>query len=278
MSNNARWARCAAIAATRVEAAELGSRQNRRRAEEERFPRALDKLLPGSVHVEAVLRRIVAPERTIREVVDRIVELGLIDASTPGKIWEAAELDKPLSYYGHTPGDALRSLLSELGIRYAFDYERFEGIGETDDDARLEWYRNELESIASCTRGTVTVTNVRLVENSTKWELQFDWNDTTVSWPVYPRGEREEVEASLTFATYLHTLDPGAAQRFCPCIPDPTTGPEKPFSAIRTSSINWARISGSASPPRGRSVAPVPTGYAMRAEQHRRHTPMSIRA
>ena len=159
-----------------------------------------------------------APERTVREVVDRIVELGLVHPSTPGQTLQSDELDEPLSYYGNTPRYALRSLLSELGIRYTFDYETFEGIGEADDE-RLEWYRAELESIASCTRGSVTVTNVRLVENGTEWELRFDWNGTTKSWPVYPGGESEEIEASLIFATYLHTLGQGSVERLCPVYP-----------------------------------------------------------
>ncbi|GGL10435.1 hypothetical protein GCM10011588_26060 [Nocardia jinanensis] len=76
-----------------------------------------------------------------------------------------------------------------------------------------------MESIASCTRGSATVTNVRLVENGAKWELLFDWNGTTESWPVYPGGEREEMEASLIFATYLHTLGRGSVERLCPVYP-----------------------------------------------------------
>ncbi|MBF6297197.1 hypothetical protein IU459_06520 [Nocardia amamiensis] len=152
---------------------------------------------------------------TVREVVDLIVELGIVDQSTVGQTLQQDELDKPLSYYGHIPQRAVLSLLDDLGIRFAFDYKTFRGIEETDDDERLEWYEEVLQTIASCTKGLVTITNVRLVEDDEDWELQFDCNGETEAWPVYPGDEEEDLEAALTFATYLSGIPADSLERFC---------------------------------------------------------------
>ncbi|WP_227998868.1 hypothetical protein [Nocardia australiensis] len=162
-------------------------------------------------------------ECTIGEVVDLIVELGLVDPSTPGQKLEPDELDEPLSYYGFTAHEAVLALLSELEIRYTLDYKTFRGIGDADHDDRLRWYQDELESIASCTRGLVTVTNVRLVEIDAEWALHFDWNQETISWPVSAGDPDEHFEASLTFASYLSGLAASPSERFCdvdPCDED----------------------------------------------------------
>jgi hypothetical protein len=128
------------------------------------------------------------PERTVREVVDLIVELGLVDPETPAqrtfldRQLLVESFDEPLSYYGHTEQSAVLALLDELGIRYTFDYKTFRGIGESSHDERREWYESELRSIAECSRGMVTITDVRLVENGEQWKLVFDSNGVTESW------------------------------------------------------------------------------------------------
>ncbi|WP_327147315.1 hypothetical protein [Nocardia sp. NBC_01329] len=153
---------------------------------------------------------------TTREVVDLMIELGLVDASTPGAVFEHGELDEPLSYFGHTDRSALRGLLTELGIRYTFDYKTFRGIGDADDERRLDWYRDELESVAGCARGAVTIRDVRLVEGADDhWELQFEWNGVTEAWPVYPGDEEESLEAALTFATYVPGMAVDSVGVFC---------------------------------------------------------------
>ncbi|WP_406277129.1 hypothetical protein OH799_07635 [Nocardia sp. NBC_00881] len=154
-------------------------------------------------------------ECTVREVVDMIIELGLVDRSIPAESFEPDVLDEPLSYFGHTAQEAVLSLLSELEIRYWFDYKTFRGIHEADDDERLEWYREELQSIASCSRGVANITNVRLVENDADWRLQFDCNGETESWPVYPGDEDEAFEAGLVFATHLTGIPANSPERFC---------------------------------------------------------------
>ncbi|MFI9412361.1 hypothetical protein [Nocardia gamkensis] len=154
-------------------------------------------------------------QRTVREVVDLIVELGLVDPDILARLPFVAEsVEEPLTYYGHTEQSAVLNLLSELGIRYSFSYKAFRGIDDCTHDERREWYESALQSIAACSRGVVTITDVRLVERESNWELLFDSNGVTESWPVYP-GDDEDVEASLVFATYLTGIHTGVAERFC---------------------------------------------------------------
>lgn len=154
-------------------------------------------------------------ERTVREVVDLMIELGLIDPDLPAREpFLAQSLDEPLSYYGDTEQSAVRDLLSEVGIRYTFDYKTFRGINECSDEDRREWYESELQSIAACSRGLVTITDVRLVENETDSDLVFVSNGVTESWPTDP-GADEHVEASLTFATYVTGIHTGLVAEFC---------------------------------------------------------------
>lgn len=158
-------------------------------------------------------------EPTVREVVELIVELGLVAPETPaqrtflGRQLLVESFDEPLSYYGHTEQSAVLALLEELGIRYTFDYKTFRHIGESSHDERREWYESELQSIAECSRGMVTITDVRLVENDEQWELLFDSNGVTESWPVYP-GDDEDLEASLVFATYVTGIHTGVVEQF----------------------------------------------------------------
>ncbi|MEU1951856.1 hypothetical protein [Nocardia rhamnosiphila] len=64
-----------------------------------------------------------SPERTVREVVDLIVELGLVEPETPaqrtflGRQLLVESFDEPLSYYGHTEQSAVlaSSTSSESG-------------------------------------------------------------------------------------------------------------------------------------------------------------------
>ncbi|WP_459547433.1 hypothetical protein [Nocardia sp. X0981] len=154
-------------------------------------------------------------ERTVREVVDLMIELGLIDPELPAREpFLAKSLDEPLSYYGDTEHSAVRELLSEVGIRYTFDYKTFRGISGCAEEERRQWYESELRAIADCSRGMVTITDVRLVENDMESELRFESNGITESWPTDP-GDDEHFEASLTFATYLTGIPTGRVEQFC---------------------------------------------------------------
>ena len=168
-------------------------------------------------------------ERSVREIVDLMVELDLVDRDSIAQNTFLTEaLDKPLSYYGHTDQSSVRHLLSEVGIRYAFDYKTFRGIDECTPVERREWFDSELQSLAACGRGKVTITDVRLIENDAEWELQFDCNGAIESWPVDPGDDDEDIEASLTFATYPTSLFVDLVERFCFVTPPESKGPASP--------------------------------------------------
>ncbi|WP_328392922.1 hypothetical protein [Nocardia sp. NBC_00416] len=151
-----------------------------------------------------------------REVVDLIVELGLVDSAVAAESLAPYELDQPLSYFGRTVPRAVCGLLGELGIRYTLDYKTFRGIEDADDEERSAWYRDELEAIAACARGAVTITEVRLVEgDEDEWDLRFDWNGDTHVWSVCPGDAEEALEAALTFATYLPGMTAHPVGVFC---------------------------------------------------------------
>lgn len=156
---------------------------------------------------------------SVRHVVDMMIELGLVDADICARQSCLAEsLDAPLSDYGKTEQAAILELFSVMEIRYTFDYKTFRGIDECSDEERREWYESELQAIAACSRGMVTITDVRLVEDDTESELVFEANGFTESWPTDP-GEEEDVEAAITFATYISDIPTGLTEKFC--APDP---------------------------------------------------------
>ncbi|WP_328405784.1 hypothetical protein [Nocardia sp. NBC_00403] len=135
-----------------------------------------------------------------------------------------------LDYFGDTAGTALPSLLDELGIRYTLDYKTFRGINDA-GDYRESWYREELERIAACTRGLITITEVQLVSDEEDQKPTFLCNGRPVDRPVHP-GDDEAVEASLTFATYISDLTPDdSAERWCDIDPyDPDYSAEAFFA------------------------------------------------
>jgi hypothetical protein len=167
---------------------------------------------------------------TVREVTALVVELGLVDPSAPEHHLEQEVLDQTLDYFGDSDRDALLGLLDHLGIRYAFDYKTFRGIDEADDAEREDWYREELQHIASCTRGLITIANVVLHPEGGPHALEFDCNGRRQSWPAYP-GEDEDLEAALAFATHTSDLIPdGAPARWCGIEPiDPDCSAELVF-------------------------------------------------
>ncbi|WP_280234571.1 hypothetical protein [Nocardia cyriacigeorgica] len=152
-------------------------------------------------------------EYTVGDVVAIMVELGLIDAGTLAQTSVADALDESLDYYDDTVQGAVRDLLSEVEIQYVLDYKTFRGIGERTRAERQQWYAEELEAIAQCSRGTVTITDVRLVGDGLDQTLQFESNGVTQIWPVHP-GANEDMEASLIFAEWVTELHTGVAERF----------------------------------------------------------------
>ncbi|MEV6431270.1 hypothetical protein [Nocardia sp. NPDC051463] len=167
---------------------------------------------------------------TIREATAVIVELGLVDPETPARNLPPEWFDETLDYFGDSTETALPSLLDELGIRYTLDYKTFRGINEA-EEGREGWYREELERIAACTRGLITITQVKLVEDEEDSKLTFLCNGRPDHWPVDP-GEDEAFEASLTFASYISDLTPDdSPERWCSIDPpDPDYSAEAVFA------------------------------------------------
>jgi hypothetical protein len=130
-------------------------------------------------------------------------------------------LDTPLDGWGRDERSALFPLRSEVGIHYTFDYKTFRGIGECTADERRQVYESELQSVAARSRGMVTITNVRVVEDEPDcWFLEFDCNGVTESWP--DPGDDENMAVSMAFADCLPDLTTGTIERFC--FVDPRSG------------------------------------------------------
>jgi hypothetical protein len=119
-----------------------------------------------------------ATQRTVRQAVDRIVELGLAapDAAAPHDLENY--LDMPLVEYGGGDGEAaiLTGLLVDLSV--GFDVH-------TDDVEHLDGYTSALEELAACTGGLFTVTDIELDEDGDGQELlRFRRNGEPVQWYV----------------------------------------------------------------------------------------------
>jgi hypothetical protein len=163
----------------------------------------------------------------VREVVDRIVALGIVDERTVAEKLDPHDLGQTLDYFGEPDEDGVRYLLDDLGIRYTTDYKTFRGACE--DGASL--YREELELAAACARGLLTVTDVALVDDARGDHLlRFRCNGQPHEWHI-THGEHEDFEAGLTFATWLCDLLPaGSSRRWCTIEPpDPDVGSEFVF-------------------------------------------------
>ncbi|MFE9574845.1 hypothetical protein ACFYO1_00530 [Nocardia sp. NPDC006044] len=168
-------------------------------------------------------------EWTVRAVAQRVVELGLVDQSVVAEKLDADILDETLDYFGDDELGVL-GLLEELGLRYTTEYKMFKGLSVAGED-RLSRYRYELELIASCTQGLLTITEIQLVDGADGGQqLSFRCNGHPQSWPVYP-GPDEDLEAQLTFAEYVDTLVPDdSPARWCTPDPsDPDVGSEFVF-------------------------------------------------
>ena len=176
---------------------------------------------------------------TVRQVAERIVELGLVDAQTLAQTLDPEELDRTLDYFGEPDHMAVVGLLDHLGILYSTDYETFDGAC----DHGAEVYRRELERVAACGRGLLTITDVEVVDVFTVERfariyaegdhlLRFRCNGQPHEWPIEHGPREEEADAQLTFATRIDGLMPpaGSPARWCSIDPpDPGVGSESVF-------------------------------------------------
>jgi hypothetical protein len=154
----------------------------------------------------------------VRQAVDRIVELGLVDARVPGQRLDT-ELDENLDYFGRPDHQAVLRLLGRLGIVYEVDYEPFSHVCEDG----LEVYRPELECVAAASRGRITITDIELVDDDVAGDggehvLRFRCNGAVQEWRIAHSEdiETEDFEAQLTFGFSVDTLTPaGSPERWC---------------------------------------------------------------
>src|SRR5437763_3091154 len=113
---------------------------------------------------------------TVRQVVDRIVALGLADRAAVDKALQPQWLDQPLSGYGGAnEAETVTGLLVDLGV--GFDVH-------TDDVDHLDGYTSALTEAAACTGGLFTVTDIELTDDGEQELLHFTRNGEPVAWPV----------------------------------------------------------------------------------------------
>jgi hypothetical protein len=145
---------------------------------------------------------------TVREVVDRIVALDLVDPHVPAEELSPEAFDEDLDYFGEPDYVAVLRLLEQLRIAYFTDYKTFRGACEGGG----EGYQEELERFAATSRGYVTITDIELVDTEPgKHRLSCRFNDSIKKWS-FRHGGDEDMEAHLSIALDLPCLwqwDPG---------------------------------------------------------------------
>lgn len=147
---------------------------------------------------------------SVRQVVDRVVALGLVDGSAVERL-RPADLDKRLDGWG-SEARSVVDVLSRLGIVYSSPFVvNFSGLENGSDDERLAIYRRELTAAADVTRGQMTITDVELVDVAGGQLLRFRCNGDVVEWPVR-RGPGENLRAMQTF-TRLVDLSPALSPK-----------------------------------------------------------------
>ncbi len=147
----------------------------------------------------------------VGQVVERAVELDLVDAETAVAAVDPQAWDETLDYFGEPDSGGALSLLDTLGIRYTTDYKTFRG--DCTDGGMLETYRYELQLIAGCTRGLLTITNVELADDQDGYHrLRFRCNGEAQEWFI-DHSEDERLQTQLVFALDLTDLRPKNSSR-----------------------------------------------------------------
>ncbi|GAA5079943.1 hypothetical protein GCM10023319_20040 [Nocardia iowensis] len=168
---------------------------------------------------------------TVREVADRIVELGLVDAAVVAAELDPETLDYLLEDFGATESAAVLLLLEYVKVRYSTEYKTFRRACEND-----AWvYREELARIAACGRGLFAITEVELVDTADGVHpahlLRFRCNGQPHEWPI-AHGSDEDLDAQQVFCWSVGELVPtGSPARWC------TVDPGDP-------DVNWEVFSG----------------------------------
>lgn len=193
----------------------------------------------------------------IRDIVERVVELGLVSPTILRRQLDSCVYHETLDYYGDSEPEALLTLLHELGIRYTTDFKTFRGICE-DGHRPEQWYRDELAQIAACTRGAITITGITVTDDSYgDHVLRFWCNERPVEWSML-HGADEDFETQLVFATHLGDIFANhSPARWCSVDPqDPDVGSDAVFGDPRALCLLGA--------PFGLSFQPWPVATGLR--------------
>lgn len=165
---------------------------------------------------------------TIRQLVDRIVALGLVEPQVPARELSPRVWDETLDFFGEPDRLAVLGMLDFLGIRYTVDPRTFRGACAYGSDV----YREELERMAACGRGLLSIADVELLDTPDGDHLlRFRCNGQPHEWPIGHRPD-EAFEAQVAFATFVWDLVPaGSPARWCTVDPpDPDAGPAAVFA------------------------------------------------
>lgn len=170
---------------------------------------------------------------TVRQVAERIVELGLVDLETAHYALDSATLDRTLDYFGEPDGRAVLRLLDRFRIWYAVDYKSFRGVCEDG----LELYESELREIEDRMRGLVDITDIEVVDEADGEDefhvLRFRCDGNAHEWRIAhdEDEDEEEFDAVMEFALRVHDLKPtDSPARWCGVeIDDASFGPQAVF-------------------------------------------------
>lgn len=148
-------------------------------------------------------------QATFREVANEIVELGLADAAVLSEL-DPQELEESLDSFSDSESHALLLFLDYMKVRYSTDHKTFRYACE--NDARV--YREELDRIATCGRGHLTITDVEFDTLDGVHRLRFRCNDQPHEWWI-AHGPNENIDAQELFSEVGDLVPPGSLARWC---------------------------------------------------------------
>ncbi|MFE9328818.1 hypothetical protein ACIHDR_48630 [Nocardia sp. NPDC052278] len=151
---------------------------------------------------------------TIRQAAEWVVELGLADT---GELQHFLKSVPYLEYPCVDSGD-IHTVLIEFGILYGPDANgEFGGPPHWIESL----CREELQAIASASRGKLAITDVELIDSKGDYLLRFHCNRELQQWAL-PRGGRDNYAALDVFLDRIGELVPvGSSERWCSVEPTP---------------------------------------------------------
>ena len=158
-------------------------------------------------------------DKTTRQVVDHLIDLGLVTPEQVAERLTSQELSAPLAHFAvGSSADAALLLLEELGLAYTAEYDTLHNACRHG----AELYEQELTHIAGTTRGVLTITDVTRTDEAGHHVLRFRCNGSPREWRIRHTTDRESHEAQLKFCLSIdQLLATGSPARWCRPIPSP---------------------------------------------------------